>query len=147
MTGFRGGNQFMYQSTEVVSLQEVKKAVGTLTNEKAASLDKIIVKMITNGDDWVCNLLRRLRNKTFEGKKVSEDWKNGVILQLYKEKGEKSKCKNYRDINLLSVVRKMYKRILIKPARRITNEILSQQQRSFTTGGICVDQVFVRQVA
>lgn len=103
--------------------------------------------MITNGDDWVCNLLRRLRNKTFEGKKVSEDWKNGVILQLYKEKGEKSKCKNYRDINLLSVVRKMYKRILIKPARRITNEILSQQQRSFTTRGICVDQVFVRQVA
>lgn len=31
----------------------------------------------------------RLCNRAFKSKAVPEDWKNGVIVPLYKEKGEK----------------------------------------------------------
>ena len=39
---------------------------------------------------------------------VPEDWISAVIVPLYKGKGEKTECKNYRYISLLSVVGKIY---------------------------------------
>ena len=32
---------------------------------------------------------------------VPEDWRSAVIVQLYKGKGERTECKNYRGIRLL----------------------------------------------
>ena len=48
----------------------------------------------------------------FESGVVSEDWRSAVIVPLYKGKREGSECKNYRGISLLSVVGKIYARIL-----------------------------------
>ena len=36
------------------------------------------------------------------------DWRSVVIVSLYKGKGERTECKNCRDISLLSVVGKIY---------------------------------------
>ena len=33
-----------------------------------------------------------------------EDWRSTVIVPLYKDKGERTEWKNYKSINLLSVV-------------------------------------------
>ena len=41
---------------------------------------------------------------SFESGVVSEDWRFAVIVLLCKGKGERSECKNYRGISLLSVV-------------------------------------------
>ena len=35
---------------------------------------------------------------------VHEDWRYAVIVPLYKGKGERTECKNYGGISLLSVV-------------------------------------------
>ena len=43
----------------------------------------------------------------FESGGVSKDWRSAVIVPMYKGKGERTKCKNYRGISLLSVVRKL----------------------------------------
>ena len=42
-----------------------------------------------------------------------KDWRSAVIVPLYKGKGEKPECKNYRYISLLGVVRKTYGEILV----------------------------------
>ena len=39
----------------------------------------------------------------FESGVMSEDWRS-VIFPLYKGKGERTECKNYRGISLLNVV-------------------------------------------
>ena len=44
---------------------------------------------------------------------MNEDWRSAVIVPLYKGKGERSECKNYRGISLLSVVGKIYAGILV----------------------------------
>ena len=41
-----------------------------------------------------------------------ENWRSVVIVPLYKGKGERTECKNYRGISLLSMVRKIYAGIL-----------------------------------
>ena len=40
----------------------------------------------------------------FESGVVPEYWRSAVIVSLYMGKGERTECKNYRGINLLSVV-------------------------------------------
>ena len=35
---------------------------------------------------------------SFESGVVPEDWRSGVIVPLYKSKGERNECKNYRSI-------------------------------------------------
>ena len=42
-----------------------------------------------------------------------ENWRSAVIVPLYKGKGERIECKNYRDISLLSMVGKIYAGILV----------------------------------
>ena len=43
----------------------------------------------------------------FKSGVVPEDWRSVVIVPLYKGKGERTKCNNYRGISLLSVVGKI----------------------------------------
>ena len=49
---------------------------------------------------------------TFKSGVVFEDWRSAVIVPLYKGKGERTECKNYRGI-LLSVVGKIYRDLSI----------------------------------
>ena len=47
----------------------------------------------------------------YESGFVPEDWRYAVIVPLYKGKGERTECKNYRGISLLNV--KIYAGILV----------------------------------
>ena len=44
---------------------------------------------------------------------VPEDWRSAMINPLYKGKGERTECSNYRGITLLTVVRKIYAGIVV----------------------------------
>ena len=48
----------------------------------------------------------------FENDVVPDYWSSAVIVPLFKGKEERTECKNYRGINLLSVVEKIYAGIL-----------------------------------
>ena len=51
---------------------------------------------------------------------MTEDWRSTVIVPLYKGKGDRTECKNYRGISLLSVDRKIYVGILGNRVHRMT---------------------------
>ena len=44
---------------------------------------------------------------------VPEDWRSAVIAPLYKGKGERTECKNFRGISLLRLIGKIYAGILV----------------------------------
>ena len=79
-----------------------------LKNGKAAGGE-----MIEGGGNSVVDWIWRLHNMAFESDVVPEDWKSDVIVPLYKGKGERNECKNYRGISLISVAGKIYAGILI----------------------------------
>ena len=58
---------------------------------------------------------------------MPEDWKSAVIVPLYKGKGERSKCKNYRSISMLSVVEKIYAGILVDRVRIVTVGLINDE--------------------
>ena len=86
--------------------------VRKLKNEKAACGDEITEEIIKSGHDSVMDWVWRFCNMAFESGVVPEDWRSAVIVPLYKGKGERTECKNYRGISFLSVAGKIYARIL-----------------------------------
>ena len=78
----------------------------------------------------------------FENGVVSEDWRSAVIVPLYRGKGERNECKSYRGISSLSVVRKIYVRILVDTVCRVTGSLIDDEQRGFRAGRGSADQIF-----
>ena len=69
---------------------------------------------------------------------VPEDWRSVVTISMYKDKGERTECKNYRGISLLSVVGKIYVGILVDKSPVIEG-LIDIGQRGFTSRRGCVD--------
>ena len=113
--------------------------VDKLKNGKAVAKDEIIGEMIKCGGDRMVDWIWRLYNMAFESGVVSEDWRFAVIVPLYKVKGERTECKNYRDINLLSVIGKIYAGVLVDRVRRVTEDLIDDDQWGFRAGSGCVD--------
>ena len=65
-----------------------------------------------------------------------------MIVPLYVGKGERTDCKNYRGISLLSVVGKIYAAILVNRVRRVTGDLNDGEQGVFRAGRGCIDQIF-----
>ena len=75
----------------------------------------------------------------FESGVGPEDWRSAVILPPYKGKGEKTESRNYRDINLLIVVGKIYAGILVGRVPKVTEGLIDDDQGLFRAGRGCVD--------
>ena len=93
----RRGNYF---GGEPIGRAEVEVSVGKLKNRKAAGKDEITGEMIKGEGGRVVDLIWRLCNNAFESGVVPEDWRSGVIVSLYKGKGERGL--NVRTIDVLA---------------------------------------------
>ena len=49
-----------------------------------------------------------------------------IIVPIYKGKGDRSECKNYRGISLLSIPGKVYGRILIEKVSSLTEGLIEE---------------------
>ena len=126
-----------------VTKGEVEVALRTMRTGKAAGLDGIQAECLKKGGVAVVEWLVRLLNICFEAGEVPADWRMAAIVPIYKGKGEKHVCGNYRGISLLSMVGKLFGRVLINRIRDGTEEALKEEQCGFRRGRGCVDQVFV----
>ena len=114
---------------------------------KAPMLNGFLVECLKKGGMAVLEWLVRLLNFSFDIGVVPMDWRGACIVPLYKGKGDKCECSNSRGISLLSVVGKLFGRVLIKRVRAGTECALGEEQCMFRQGRGCMDPVFaVRQV-
>ena len=64
---------------------------------------------------------------TFEDGVVPEDWRSALIVPPYNGKGERTECKNYRGISLLSIVWKIYAGILVERICRVIEGLIDDE--------------------
>ena len=72
---------------------------------------------------------------------IPPDWKKGIIIPVYKEKGSPKDCKNYRGILLLSTPGKAT--VLLN---KVHDQLLAHrrvEQSGFTPGRSTVDRIFI----
>ena len=63
--------------------------------------------MIKGGNNRVVDWSWMLCNMACKSGVVPQDWRLAVILPLYKGKGERTECSNYRGISLLRLEKYM----------------------------------------
>ena len=74
----------------------------------------------------VLEWLVRLFNICFMLSIVPVDWVIACMVPLYKGKGDMYECSNFRGISLLSVVGKVYGRVLINRIRDKTENVIAE---------------------
>ena len=110
-------------------------------------MDGMRVEMLKEGGVTVLECLVTVFDICFMLSLVPMDWVIAYMVPLYKGKGDLHKCSNFRGISLLSVVGKVYGRVLINRIRDKTENVIAKVQSGFRRGRGCTDQIFiVRQI-
>ena len=97
-------------------------------------------KLSYGGSDALCTL-RKIVTRVWKEEVVPEEWHQGIIIRLYKGKGSKSECSNYRGITVLSVPGKVFAHIILA---RIKLTLLSHrrpQQSGFMPARSTCDRI------
>ena len=80
--------------------------------------------------------LVRLLNLSFDMGVVPMDWRGACIVPLYKGKGDKSECSNSRGMIFLSVVGKLFGRVLIKRVKAGTERAIREERSNVGLGKV-----------
>ena len=68
--------------------------------------------------------------------------RDAKIITLYKNKGDRSDCNNYRGISLLSVVGKTFARVILSRLYPLAERVYPESQCGFRTERSTVDMIF-----
>ncbi|BHF63366.1 hypothetical protein SprV_0200635800 [Sparganum proliferum] len=102
------------------SLQETIRAVQQLSSGKATESDAIPAEVYKHGGPQLMDHLTALFQEMWRQGEVSQDFKDATIVHLYKRKGNRQVCDNYRGISLLNIAGKIFARILLN---RLNNHL------------------------
>ena len=83
-------------------------------------VDGFPAECLKKGGMALVEWLVRLLNVSFDMGVVPMNWHGTCIVPLYKGKGNKCECSSSRGISLLSVVGKLFGRVLIKRVSPVT---------------------------
>ena len=92
---------------DLPTLEEVKKAICQMNPRKSPGIDGIPAEVYQYGGEKETVCLHDLFTKCWEQGLVPQDLRDAIIVSLYKNKGVKSDCSNYRGITLLSIAGKV----------------------------------------
>jgi len=128
------------------SLKEVYTAIGKLCNGWAAGLDDISPELLKCAKDLFSNVLHTLFAKVWITGRVPADWRDAVIVSLYKGKGSKSNCARYRSTSLLSVPGKVFAHDILWRLQPLLHQQQCPQQSGFTASCSMVDAILALQI-
>ena len=124
-----------------ITKSEIISAMNRLSSGKSPGIDSIYSEFLKAGGDTMVLILHKLFNLILESGQIPSTFKKALIVVLYK-KDDRSECKNYRPISLLSHVYKLFMTII---GNRITDDLYScfpDSQAAYQPGRGTVEQIF-----
>ena len=144
---------------EVPTLDEVNKAISSLSNGKAPGADGIPAEVFANGGPILTDKLLELYQLMWNNDEIPQSFKDPSITHLYKNKGDRRRCDNHRGISLLEIAGKILARICLNRLQThlenaaedtppdLQPSLLPESQCGFRQGRGTVDMIFtVRQL-
>ena len=139
-----------FQFVEVTE-EKVRKVLNNLSPTKSCGLDWIDGFSLKCASTHIIVPLTHIINLSIRKGKFPEIWKSFKVVAVFK-KGDKSSCKNYRPVSLLSVVSKILERVMYDQlVQYLTeNELLDpnhhgfRQNRSTTTAILNLYDLWIR---
>ena len=90
----------------------VEKVITNLDSSKASGPDCIPVVVLKNCEPELSYILAKLFNICLKESCFPDRWKVSSVVPVFKNVGERSIAKNYRPVSLLSVVSKVFEKLV-----------------------------------
>ena len=129
---------------EKISKEEVRENMNRMKNGKAVGPDDIPVEVWKCLGEIALEFLMKLYNRMMESGRMPEEWRDSILIPIFKNKDDVQSCSNYRGIKLISHTVKLWERVV---ERRLRSELtFSEQQYGFMPGKSTTDALFVLRV-
>ena len=73
---------------------------------------------------------------------MPQDMRDAKIITLYKNKGDRGDCNNYRGVSLLNVAGKIFAKVILKRLQTLADQVYPDTQCSFRSGRSTIDMIF-----
>ena len=122
---------------------EIAKCTRKLKNNKTGGSDGLVGELLKYGGSGMVCLLEQLFSIIWQEETVPRQWREGLIVNLFK-KGDREDPGNYRGITLLSVVGKVFCKVLNNRLVQCLDKegALHEGQAGFRVGRSCMDNVY-----
>ena len=125
------------------TFDEVRSTIEEINTGKAPGLDGIHVELLRCGEDNIAIAVYTFIIGVWHGDSVPQDWVDAIMLPLYKGKGSKTNCGDYRGISLLEAVGKVFSKVLSnRLIKWICPNVIPESQCGFRTGRGTMDMIF-----
>ena len=119
---------------------KVKRALGSITTNKASGGDRIPVELFQILKDDAVKALHSICQQIWKILQLPQDWKSSVFIPISK-KGNAKECSNYRTIAFISHISKVMLKILQARLQQHVNHELPVFQAGFRRGRGTRDQI------
>ena len=110
---------------------EVEESLKSAKTGKAPGIDGISIQIIKAAGEAGVELLWRVCRAVWKDGIAPMEWRQSIIIPIWKRKGDRRECSQYRGISLLSQSSKVFSRILEKRIRYIVESQLNENQFGF----------------
>ncbi|CAF3323508.1 unnamed protein product [Rotaria sp. Silwood2] len=124
------------------SVEEIRKALCQMKSRKAPGHDEITVDILKAGGLPVLKWLYEIFVDVWKNEEMMDNWNLAILIRLFK-KGDKQLCDNYRGISLLSVISKLFSRIILNRIQQLIDNQLLESQSGFRANRSTIDQIFI----
>ena len=125
------------------SMQEIRVAVHQMKPRKAPGSDGVTVDILKAGGEPVTRWLFNFFMDVWENEETTKEWNIMTLLKIYKNKGDKKVCDNYRGIALLNATSKIFSRIILNRIQNLIDNQLLEIQAGFRPNRSTMDQIFI----
>ena len=125
---------------------ETQAAVNRLKWVKAPGICGIHAELLKAGGNAALVSLHEVLCSAWNTGIISTDWKRGLVVPLWKGKGDRQDCTNYRGVTLFSVPGKVFAQTILD---RVRNHLLEHQHpehSGFTPKRSTIDRIHALRV-
>ena len=123
-------------------LGKTQKAISQLSNGKVPRADAILAEVYKYGRPVLHQKLVNIFQSIWQQGTVPQDFRDALIIHLYKRKGNCQQCDNHHSISLLSITGKVLARVLLNCLTVNLERGFLEGQCSLCTGWGSVDMIF-----
>jgi hypothetical protein len=129
--------QFMHRIQE----SGVKDVLKRMKGGKAMGPDGIPIEAWRTIGDVAIVWLTKLFNLIFRSNKMPDEWRQSILIPIFKNKRDVQSCTNYRGIKLMSHTMKLWERIIEHRLRGVTN--ITENQFGFMPERSTMEAIFL----
>ena len=121
--------------------EEVKNAIKDLKYGKAGGISGVVAEHIRGSSDVGVEVLTKICNDMLDEGEMPEEWRNSILVPLYKGKGDVKECGSYRGVKLLEHGMKVVERVVERRLRDMVT--INEMQCGFMPGRGTVDALYM----